>query len=43
MSDSIQDLLAYAEQMFGQVLNDIEPYNGPNRLLHLLFFRRFTE
>jgi len=43
MSDSIQGLLHCAEQMFGQVLNDIEPYNEHERLGHLLFFRRFTE
>jgi len=42
MSDSIQNILRCAEQMFGQVLDDIEPY-GPERLVHLLFFRRFTE
>jgi hypothetical protein len=43
MSDSIQNLLHCAEQMFGQVLDDIEPYSGRERLVHLLFFRRFTE
>jgi hypothetical protein len=43
MSDSIQGLLRCAEQMFGEVLNDIEPYSGAERLGHILFFRRFTE
>ena len=43
ISDSIRDLLHGAEQMFGDVLGDIEPYNEPHRVVHLLFFRRFTE
>jgi hypothetical protein len=43
VSDSIKALLNYAEQMFGEVLNDIEPYSGPEHLVHMLFFRRFTE
>ena len=43
MSDSIRNLLQCAEQMFGEVLGDIEPYSGPERLGHMLFFRRFTE
>ena len=43
MSDTIRDLLQCAEQMFGRVLGEIEPYSGPERLGHMLFFRRFTE
>jgi hypothetical protein len=43
MSDSIKELLHCAEEMFGQVLHDVEPYNEPEQLPHLLFFRRFTE
>ncbi len=43
MSDSIQNLLQAAEEMFGQVLNEVEPYSRPERLVHMLFFRRFTE
>jgi hypothetical protein len=43
MSDPIQDLLDGAQQMFGQVLEDSAPHSGPERLLHVLFFRRFTE
>jgi hypothetical protein len=43
ISDSIQEILRAAEEMFGQVLNEIEPYYGPARVNHMLFFRRFTE
>jgi hypothetical protein len=43
MSDSIQTLLRCAEEIFGEVLNDIEPYNRPEHVVHRLFFRRFTE
>jgi hypothetical protein len=43
MSDSIQTLLLCAEEIFGEVLNDIEPYNRPEHVVHMLFFRRFTE
>src|ERR1700682_4231470 len=42
-SDSVPELLNAAVEMFGQVCNEVEPYNGPERLLHMLFFRRFTE
>jgi hypothetical protein len=43
MSDTIRDLLHCAEQMFGRVLGEIEPYSGPEHLGHMLFFRRFAE
>jgi len=43
MADQIQNLLRYAEELFGQVLGDIEPYNRSGHVVHLLFFRRFTE
>jgi hypothetical protein len=36
-------LLTGAEQMFHHVLGDVEPYHEAERLVHLLFFRRFTE
>ena len=43
MADLLHELLQGAEQMFGDVLNDIEPYDRPERVVHMLFFRRFTE
>jgi hypothetical protein len=43
MADSISKLLHCAEEMFGNVLSDIEPYSGPERLGHILWFRAFTE
>ena len=43
MSDSIQTLLLCAEEICGEVLNDVEPYNRPENVVHMLFFRRFTE
>jgi hypothetical protein len=41
--DSLRDFLYCAEEMLGKVLNDVEPYNRPEKLVHMLFFRRFTE
>ena len=41
--DAVLELLAGAEHMFNHVLGDVEPYHEPERLVHLLFFRRFTE
>jgi hypothetical protein len=43
MTGSIQELLHCAEAMFAQVLHDCEPYDEPKQLVHMLFFRRFTE
>jgi hypothetical protein len=43
MSDSIHTLLQGAEEFFGEVLNDVEPYVRPEHVVHMLFFRRFTE
>lgn len=37
------DLLKGAEKMFSSVINEVEPYNRPERLVHMLFFRRFIE
>jgi hypothetical protein len=41
--DQFHQLVLGAEEMFGQVLLDVEPYDSPSQLVHLLFFRRFTE
>src|SRR5260370_14729800 len=43
MSDLVKELLRGAETMFGEILNEVEPYNQPEHLVHMLLFRRFTE
>jgi hypothetical protein len=43
MSDLVKELLRGAETMFGEILNEGEPYNQPEHLVHMLLFRRFTE
>jgi hypothetical protein len=43
MRDPVQTLLQCAEEMFGEVMNDVEPYSRPEHVVHMLFFRRFTE
>jgi hypothetical protein len=43
LNRSIGELLLGAEELFGQVLGELEPYREPRYLVHMLFFRRFTE
>lgn len=37
MTDFVKELLRGAETMFGEVLNEVEPYNRPEHLVHMLF------
>jgi hypothetical protein len=41
--DQFHQLLLGTEEMFGQVIPDVEPFDASSRLVHLFFFRRFTE
>lgn len=38
--DQFHRLLLGAEEMFGQVVLDLEPFDASSRLVHLFFFRR---
>lgn len=41
--DEFHQLVLGAEEMLSQVTPDLEPFDAPSRLVHLSFFRRFTE
>jgi hypothetical protein len=43
MREAILALLRCAEQLFSRVLEDVEPYSKPDRIGHMLLFRRFTD
>jgi hypothetical protein len=43
MREAILSLLRCAEQLFSRVLEDVEPYSKPDRIGHMLLFRRFTD